>query len=372
MFFENSKVKINLEKFTEFDSGKLALLAVEHSPNDVAIVFFPHDINIEYKISIQINSICFKEYTIKQQDVFYVILKRTIGFFEIEISSVFQKDKYINTLSNLEENGSINIIKPRITLYSICWNEEKILPFFLQHYSKFVDKIIIFDNESTDDSIKIIQEFNECSVEIISYSTNNKIDDRKYLEIKNNCWKSDPSEYVIVCDSDEFLASEYDILEYLSNNTDIDVFTPTGFEMISEVFPNQSESIIQQVLNGRPHAGLNKRILFRPNMIFEIGYSPGCHINYPVGINLNVKESNLDLIMLHYKCLSLDYFISRTAILGTRLSDFNLNVNAGSHYLLEDSNQINIFNQILLNSTQVVSEKIIKRFEKRSKRTWKI
>ncbi len=372
MFFENSAVKINVDRFVDMSFGRLALLNVENSPNNLAIVFFPNDKSIEYKISVKVNSIKFKEYSTNHQTLFYVILKKVTGFFDIEISSILESSKYVNTLDNLEGNGRLTLIRPRISLYSICWNEEKILPFFLQHYSKFVDKITIFDNESTDNSIKIIEEFKGCEVEIISYSTGNKIDDHKYLEIKNNCWKSDPSEYVIVCDTDEFLASEYNIFDYLANNTDIDIFTPSGFEMISEVFPNSTEPLVHQVLNGTWKDGLNKKILFKPNMLVDIGYSPGCHISYPIGINLKVNEAASDLMMFHYKCLSLEYFISRTMSLRNRLSDFNLTVGAGSHYLLDNSNQINYFNYILLNSVRVVSENIVKSFEKKSKRIWKI
>ena len=29
----------------------------------------------------------------------------------------------------------------KIWAYAICWNEEKILPYYLRHYEKFCDKI---------------------------------------------------------------------------------------------------------------------------------------------------------------------------------------------------------------------------------------
>ena len=52
--------------------------------------------------------------------------------------------------------------------------------------------IIVYDNESTDRSVQIALE-NNCKV--ISYSTNNQLSDSKYLEIKNNCWKTDYTSY---------------------------------------------------------------------------------------------------------------------------------------------------------------------------------
>mgnify|MGYP000701398893 CR=1 FL=1 len=36
----------------------------------------------------------------------------------------------------------------KIWAYAVIWNEEKMLDFYLRHYSKFCDKIVFFDNES--------------------------------------------------------------------------------------------------------------------------------------------------------------------------------------------------------------------------------
>ena len=43
----------------------------------------------------------------------------------------------------------------KVKVYSICYNEEYMLPFFLQHYS-FAD-IVVYDNESTDNSLEIMK-----------------------------------------------------------------------------------------------------------------------------------------------------------------------------------------------------------------------
>jgi len=63
------------------------------------------------------------------------------------------------------------------------------LPFMIKWYRERFPNclIIVYDNESTDRSVQIALE-NNCKV--ISYSTNNQLSDSKYLEIKNNCWKT--------------------------------------------------------------------------------------------------------------------------------------------------------------------------------------
>jgi hypothetical protein len=63
-------------------------------------------------------------------------------------------------------------------------------------------KIVVYDNESSDDTVSIAKA-NGC--EVITYSTNNQISDKKYLEIKNSCWKTANTNWVLVCDMDELL-----------------------------------------------------------------------------------------------------------------------------------------------------------------------
>ena len=55
----------------------------------------------------------------------------------------------------------------KITLYTICYNEQEMLPYFLNHYSKMVDKIVVYDNYSTDNSRQILESFKDCEIEII-------------------------------------------------------------------------------------------------------------------------------------------------------------------------------------------------------------
>ena len=72
-----------------------------------------------------------------------------------------------------------------VTIYTLTYNEEAMIEFFINHYRKRFPncQINIFDNYSTDETIKIAKK-NDCNV--IMYDTKNKIQDNKYLEIKNN------------------------------------------------------------------------------------------------------------------------------------------------------------------------------------------
>ena len=69
-----------------------------------------------------------------------------------------------NILSTVLQKVGKKVMK--IHLYSVCYNEEIILPYYLNHYSKFVDKITVYDNFSTDSSVEILKQNN---VEVIPF-----------------------------------------------------------------------------------------------------------------------------------------------------------------------------------------------------------
>ena len=45
-----------------------------------------------------------------------------------------------------------------VHVYALCWNEEKMLPFFFKHYDNIADQYFIFDNDSRDNSLSMLKE----------------------------------------------------------------------------------------------------------------------------------------------------------------------------------------------------------------------
>ncbi len=41
-----------------------------------------------------------------------------------------------------------------VHLYALCWNDRRMLPHFFKHYGCLVDRFCIFDNGSTDGSLR--------------------------------------------------------------------------------------------------------------------------------------------------------------------------------------------------------------------------
>ena len=91
-----------------------------------------------------------------------------------------------------------------ITIYTMAFNEELLLPYMIKHYrSRFPNcNIVVYNNNSTDNT-KQIAESNNC--EVIFYNTNNQVNDDMLRNLKNNCWKTALTDWVVVCDVDEML-----------------------------------------------------------------------------------------------------------------------------------------------------------------------
>lgn len=245
-------------------------------------------------------------------------------------------------------------MKPIIHVYVLCWNEEKMIPFFINHYLKFVDHIYVYDNGSDDNSIELLSEFE--NVTIRRYDSNNQIRDDYYLTIKNHEWKESIgiADIVIVCDMDEFVYSDnilQDMVDFYQSESTI--VKPIGYNMISEIFDFNSENknITELVKTGVYDAYFNKLCIFKPDQINEINYGHGCHLATPVG-NVNYYKKNIKL--LHYKYLTLEFILNRMEQYKIRLSDFNKKYRLGFQYEHDNQEHIDYFITLLNQARDII------------------
>jgi hypothetical protein len=247
----------------------------------------------------------------------------------------------------------------KIHAYFLCKNEEAILPYLLEHYSAFCNKITFFDNESIDRSINIINNFQGCETAIITNSTQGVIRDDIYLEIKNNCWKAEKVDFVIIADADEFLYHS-DIISFLTQNK-YDVYYPTGYNMISAQFPtNYTKSLVEQVYYGSYEPNYSKSVIFNPNTVEDINFTPGAHHSFPSGKDR--KELSIyrgvELKLLHYKNLGFDYRYNKNNMYGKTLSEINKQLGYGSHYNYTKDTQYKEFQELFYKKHQVITKKL--------------
>ena len=180
-------------------------------------------------------------------------------------------------LENFEHGNTSN----KMHVYLLCYNEQILLPQTIKHYrTQFPNcQITIYDNESTDNSVNISKEHG-CNV--VSWKSDG-INENKYLDIKNNCWKDSGSEWVIVADMDEWIgANEHDLLyEEQKGST---ILMTQGYNMVGE---SQTEDLSDldffNIKKAAPSEDYSKRICFQPKHVKDINYGLGAHKCDPKG-----------------------------------------------------------------------------------------
>jgi glycosyl transferase family 2 len=250
----------------------------------------------------------------------------------------------------------------KIHVYTICWNEAKLLPFFIRHYQQFADKIFFYDNESTDNSREIIEGADKCFYH--PFSSSGEIRDDIFKQIKNNAWKESRGEadFVIVVDLDEFVYSKRLVKSLkLLRKANVSLIRPEGYDMIAEHFDwNSREQITDLVKHGSRFNKMNKPCIFDPNKVEEINYTSGAHNCNWKGTGFQYGTKGLPQILgskfylLHYKALTSDHLVKRIGLLRTRLSKQNIASGHGLHYIKPDSHYINEFESALVKRRKVI------------------
>lgn len=205
----------------------------------------------------------------------------------------------------------------KVHLYALCKNEARMLPFFFRHYDSWVDRYIIYDDDSTDASVEICRE-------------NSKVEVRKFLHadpdsfiisqklLSDSCWKESKgvADWVIIVDIDEHLVHS-DMKAYLERcrRSNVTIIPAIGYQMLSRVFPDENHHLCATNTIGAFWDKMCKPSIFNPNTIDEINFIYGRHIAYPVG-DARLPDND-ELQLLHYKYLSLDYIMQRFAVLKT-------------------------------------------------------
>lgn len=232
-----------------------------------------------------------------------------------------------------------------IDIYTLCWNEEKIIPFVIDYWKHINPRSIhVYDNESTDNSIKLLKEYDK--VKIHTYNSNGTIHDGIYLDIKNNCWKESDADFVIVCDMDECVYSDHlhDILHYMKENNQTISYTAFLTTISTYEQPYQPDKLYHEYKDTRfilPFNIKDKALIFSPKKIQEIDYEVGAHTCNPAGrVNYYDKQETDPIQTIHIKDLSLNYKLTRYHTYLRRLSEYNRKNFLGIHYMYSGQKQV--------------------------------
>lgn len=226
----------------------------------------------------------------------------------------------------------------RIHLYTILWNEEKMLPFFFRHYDSLVERYVVYDDGSTDRTLDMlaahprveVRPFLRSNVESFVLSSQS---------LHNNVWKESRgrAHWVIVTAVDEHLHHPLGLGRYLRlmQWLGVTAIPAVGFEMVTDVFPSPDEYLTKTRHHGVPFDPCSKLSIFNPDAILETSFDVGRHSAAPTG---RVRYPRRDRVrLLHYKFLGLDYVVGRYALLSGGLGPLDRQNQWGHHYFEPDS-----------------------------------
>jgi hypothetical protein len=190
--------------------------------------------------------------------------------------------------------------------------------FFVRHYEPFVERIVIYDEDSFDGSREFLQSRPKVELRRFVRSNANSLEISKQA-VQNHCWKESRgnADYVFIVDMDEHVFHP-NIVEYLieQKRAGATILPTLGFQMVTDEFPAKNERLASTRTIGFPSDEYSKPCVFDPNAIEEINLSAGAHTAKPQG-SVDFPEK-AELLLLHYKYLGLEYLCSRYKMLAPR------------------------------------------------------
>lgn len=229
-----------------------------------------------------------------------------------------------------------------IKIYIVNYNEEHIIKHTIAHYRKYLPsaEIIICDNYSTDNSLKIARSL---GCRYIQWDTDNKVDDFKLLNLKNNVWKTEGVEWILMIDMDEWLCiTEDELIE--ENRKGTTILKTIGYNMVGESkLEDLSDIDLHKIYKGNNWPGESKQLCFNRKSINEINYNWGAHTSNPKGL---VVFSEKAYLVKHMDILGIPYKLMKQRN-RTERSRHQWKHGLGIHYSDSDEKLIQFYNESL-------------------------
>jgi hypothetical protein len=206
------------------------------------------------------------------------------------------------------------------------------LPFFFLHYDKLVERYIIYDDGSSDNSLEILRLNPKVELRPTPCSDpGSRV--ASQLTLLETCWRESRgvADWVIVTDIDEHLYHP-DMYGYLTRcrAQGITIVPALGYQMLSHQFPEHETLLCNSLSRGACDSLYSKLSIFSPNEIDATNYTAGRHTAAPTGrIVLPARD---EVLLLHYRYLDFERVRKRYQVLSTRHFKADNAMGWGSQY----------------------------------------
>ncbi len=250
-----------------------------------------------------------------------------------------------------EAKGNLRILPPhppppmKLILISHIYNEEYLLPFWLNHHKSIFDHGIIINYNSTDKSVSIIKEI--CPEWIIlnsknKYYTPHDVDKEvMYIETKIDYYK-------ICLNVTEYLFCDGNIKDFLINKNNICIEIK-GISLLSKKHNNYYNPLnLKELFDGIEYIDIITRSPRYLHSYKPLHYSVGRH---SVSENIDIKSIPAYIGVFCYYPWN-DNFIKRKTQQKTKMK-VELNRGCGSHLYWSVEEMINTRNNLLEKSYEI-------------------
>lgn len=142
----------------------------------------------------------------------------------------------------------------KIWAHTITFNEENFIWFSLMSVVDFVDKILVWDTGSTDDTVKIINEVKKIKGDKIDFKQYGKPEDRNNIsKIRQEMLDESECDFLMVLDADEvwWENSISKVVQTIKQNSEIEGVVTPFYNLIGDIYHYQDELAGQYQLLGK-------------------------------------------------------------------------------------------------------------------------
>ncbi|MBP1610218.1 MAG: glycosyl transferase family 2 [Acidobacteria bacterium] len=219
-------------------------------------------------------------------------------------------------------------------LYTVTWNEADILGFFFRHYDPWIDRYIVYDNGSEDETLALLRAHPRVEVRRFEWTAPGSFV-WSHWQMQNTVWKESRgcADWVIITAVDEHLhVPGISMRDYLEDcrKQHITWIPAMGYQMVSEELPGADEHLSETRTFGAPDSDFNKLSIFNPDSISATNFWRGRHRASPTGrLRLPPRDQ---LLLLHYKHLGFEQTLTRYQWQLTALQGGDLAQKIDFHY----------------------------------------